>query len=57
MEYHRLPLIDDSSAEFVKMLSVSLLERGVILFGIVIFLGELFWYSELKYMQSKNILL
>ena len=52
MEYHRLPLIDDSSAEFVKMLSISLLEHGVILFGIVIC-----GYSELEYMQSKNILL
>ena len=49
MEYHRLPLIDDSSAEFEKMLSISAFERGVILAGIVI-CGN----SELEYMWSKN---
>ena len=35
MEYDRLPLIDDWSAEFVKILSVSVLEHGVILVGMV----------------------
>ena len=45
MEYDRLPLIDDSLAEFVKMLSISVLERRVILVGIVI-CGD----SELEYM-------
>ena len=47
MEYDRLPLIDDSSA--VKMLSISVLEHGVILFGIVK-CGE----SELEYIPSKT---
>ena len=50
MEYDRLPLIDDSSAEFEKMLSISVLERGVILDGI-----EICGDSELEYMRSKNI--
>ena len=36
MENDRLLLIDDESAEFVKMLSISVLECGVILVGIVI---------------------
>ena len=49
MEYDRLPLIDDSSAEFVKMLSISVLEHGAILFGIVKY-GE----SELEYIPSKT---
>ena len=47
MEYDRLPLIDDASAEFEKMLSVSVLEHD----GKVI-CGD----SELEYMWSKNIL-
>ena len=50
MEYHRLPLIDDSSVEFEKMLSISALERGVILAGIVVICGN----SELEYMRSKS---
>ena len=49
MKYHRLPLIDNSSAEFEKMLSISALERGVILAGIVV-CGN----NELEYMRSKN---
>ena len=36
MEYDRLPFIDDSSVEFVKILSISVLEGGVIRVGIVI---------------------
>ena len=45
MEYDRLPLINDSSVEFRKMLSTSVLERGVIL--VVMIICE---DSELKYM-------
>ena len=51
MAYDRLPLRDDSSAEFVKILSISVLERGVILVRIAI-CGD----SELEYIRSKNIL-
>ena len=36
MGYDRLPLINDSSEELVKMLSISVLERGFILVGMVI---------------------
>ena len=50
MEYDRFPLIDDSPAEFVKILSISLLERGVILVWMVI-CGD----SELEYMWYKDI--
>ena len=52
MEYDRLPLADDSSAEFVKMLSISVLEHGVILVEMIT-CGD----SELEYMRSKNILI
>ena len=48
MEYDRLPLINDSSVEFRKMLSISVLERGVIL--VVMIICE---DSELKYMFQK----
>ena len=51
MEYDRLPLIDDSSAEFVKMLSIIVLGRGVILVWVVICED-----NELEYIWSKNIL-
>ena len=49
MQYDKLPLIDDLSAEFVKMLSVSVLERGVTLVGMLI------CDSEPEYIWSKNI--
>ena len=44
-------LIDDSSAEFIKMLSVSVLEHGVILVGMV-FCED----NGLEYIWYKNIL-
>ena len=43
--------MDDSSVEFVKILSISVLERGVILVGMVI-CGD----SELEYAWFKDIL-
>ena len=51
MEHDRLPLIDDSLPEFRKILSISVLEHGIILVGTVIY-GD----SALEYMQSKNII-
>ena len=36
MEHVRLPFIDDLSSEFVKMLSVGVLECGVILVGMIL---------------------
>ena len=51
MEYDRLPLIDDWSAEFVKILSISVLEHGVILVGMVT--GN---DSELEHKWSKIFL-
>ena len=50
MEYDRLPLMDVSSTEFLKMLSVSVLGRGAILIGMLI-CGD----SEIEYIWSKNI--
>ena len=44
-------LIDDSSAEFIKILSVSVLEHGIILVGMV-FCED----NGLEYIWYKNIL-
>ena len=51
MDYDRLPLIGDSTAEFLKLLSISVLQCGVIAVGMVI-CGD----SEVEYIWSKNIL-
>ena len=51
MDYDRLPLIGDSTAEFLKLLSISVLQCGVIAVGMVI-CGD----SEVEYIWSKNTL-
>ena len=51
MEHVRLPLIDDLSAEFIKMLSVRVLEHVVIFVAMTICRD-----SELEYIWPENIL-